>query len=167
MTVYVYHRREARGFFFLKGKGGDGKNFWRQEGGMPIFFRCHWKITSICNFIDKPLEKWSSLFSSSMMKELNLSMASKKNWHRSFLPSESFTIPPFSLQKILGVKPVKFFFVFKLLFSLALLCWLLTGFFVLILFYITREVHSFLHRVWAQSYINDITHCTLAKAVRS
>ena len=33
---------------------------------------------------------------------------------------------------ILDVKLVKFFFVFWLLFSLALLCWLLTGFFVLI-----------------------------------
>ena len=26
-------------------------------------------------------------------------MASKKNWHSPFLPSEIFTIPPFSLQK--------------------------------------------------------------------
>ena len=31
-----------------------------------------------------------------MMKELNVSMASKKNWHPSFLPSEIFTISLFS-----------------------------------------------------------------------
>ena len=44
---------------------GDGKSFWKQEGGVPIFLDLIERL-SICNIIDKPLRKWSSLFSSSM-----------------------------------------------------------------------------------------------------
>ena len=43
---------------------GNGKNFWMQHGGMPIFLDAIERL-SICN-IDKPLHKWSSIFSSSM-----------------------------------------------------------------------------------------------------
>ena len=52
-----------RGFFFFFGGGvlkivwrekGDGKNFWRQEGGRPMFLDTIERL-NICVFIDKPL----------------------------------------------------------------------------------------------------------------
>ena len=64
---YVYHRWERgamRGIFFfwgggevlktVEGKRGDGKNFWRQEGGRPMFLDTIERL-NICVFIDKPL----------------------------------------------------------------------------------------------------------------
>ena len=38
----------------MKGKGGDGKNFLRQDGGMPMFLDAIERL-NICVFIDKPL----------------------------------------------------------------------------------------------------------------
>ena len=52
-------------FKFFEGKRGDDKNVWRQEGRMTMFLDLSERL-SICNIIDKPLRKWSSLFSSSM-----------------------------------------------------------------------------------------------------
>ena len=52
-------------FIFWREKTGDGKNFWRQEGGMPILLDAI-ERESICNVTDKSLHKWSSLLSSSM-----------------------------------------------------------------------------------------------------
>ena len=61
---YVYHRWERggmRGFFLggggrvlktVEGKRGNGKNFWRQEGGRPMFLDAIERL-NICVFIDK------------------------------------------------------------------------------------------------------------------
>ena len=51
-----------RGFFFggggvlklFEGKRGGGKNFWRQEGGRPMFLDAIERL-NICVFVDKPL----------------------------------------------------------------------------------------------------------------
>ena len=43
---------------FFEEKRGDGKNFWRQEGGMPIYLDAIERLT-IYNIVDKtPLVQW-------------------------------------------------------------------------------------------------------------
>ena len=50
---------------FFEGKRGDGKNFWGQDGMMPIFLDAIERL-SVYDIIDKPLHRWSFLFASSM-----------------------------------------------------------------------------------------------------
>ena len=38
----------------FEGKRGGGKNFWRQEGGRPMFLDAIERL-NICVFVDKPL----------------------------------------------------------------------------------------------------------------
>ena len=48
---------------FFEGKRRVVKSFEGREGGMPIFLDAIERLC-ICNIIDKPLHKWSYLFSS-------------------------------------------------------------------------------------------------------
>lgn len=46
---YVHHREQRilRGdlkLFWKKKQGGEGKHYWRQEGGVPFYLYASWKI---------------------------------------------------------------------------------------------------------------------------
>ena len=60
LKIFYYYFRLYHHFQdfenFLKGKRGDGKNFWREEGGMLIFSDVI-KRLSICNIIEN---HWTS-----------------------------------------------------------------------------------------------------------